>query len=180
MRAIRPLYDEFGVDGFYRDHAGAYENPHFPEIQALVTRNFERIDCTHVLDFAAGGGEVTRILTGLGATHITGCDPYTQQLFVQNTGRPCLSLSFKSVIREGLPGQYSTIICSFALHLCPVKALFPLVWNLLEAAPTLVVITPHKRPDLDAIDGVRLLWEDSVRTARAKTVRCRAYQRTPG
>lgn len=179
MRAIRPLYDEYGVDAYYRNHAGSYENPHFPEIEALLAQNLQRIDCGCVLDLAAGGGEVTRALSGLGVEQISGCDPYTQALYRQNTGRSCLDLSFKDLIRAGLPGQYTAIVCSFALHLCPAKDLFPLVWNLFEAAPLLIVITPHKRPDLSALTGIAMIWEDSVQTVRAKRVRCRAYQRIP-
>lgn len=139
---IRPLYDLHGPEGYYREFADEYENPHLPEIQALLERNIERLDCSGtVLDFAAGGGEVSSALQGLGAKNVLGCDPFTHALFEQKTGLPCLQLSFKEVVREGLPGQYSLIISSFALHLCPLKDLFSLSWNLLQAAPILVIIT---------------------------------------
>ncbi|MDO8368424.1 MAG: class I SAM-dependent methyltransferase [Saprospiraceae bacterium] len=173
---IRPLYEEHGAEGYYREFADAYENPHLPEIQALVERNFYRLDCSDaVLDFAAGGGEVASALQGLGAKHIIGCDPFTHALFERKTALTCLQLSFKDVIREGLSGQYSMIISSFAMHLCPLKDLFPLTWNLLQAAPLLVIITPHKRPELEKLQGIQLLWEDSVETVRGKKVRMKAY-----
>lgn len=176
MKKIRPLYEAHGADGFYRDHAGDYENPHFPEIQQLLERNFARFDGTSVLDFSAGGGEVTRVLQHLGTAQITGCDPYTYELYEQKTGLPCLRHSFKDVVRGSLAGQsYSLIISSFALHLCPAKDLFLLSWQLLQIAPLLVVLTPHKRPELELQPGIELAWEDFVLTERGKKVRLKAY-----
>ncbi len=118
-KKIRPLYDEHGAEGYYQAFSEEYENPHLPEIQSLIARNFERFDCSGtVLDFAAGGGEVASGLQKLGATNLLGCDPFTHALFERKTGLPCLKLSFKEVIREGLPGQYSLIISSFAYAFC--------------------------------------------------------------
>jgi len=177
---IRPLYDEFGAEGYYQSFGAAYENPHLPQIQALLQRNYHRLDCSGtVLDFAAGGGEVTSTLQALGAQNLLGCDPFTHALFETKTGFSCLKLAFKDVIRAGMPGQYSLIISSFALHLCPLKDLFSLTWNLLQAAPLLVVVTPHKRPELEKIPGVQLAWEDAVFTERGKKVRMKAYQTVP-
>jgi len=177
INKIRPLYDEHGAEGYYREFADAYENPHQPEIRALLERNFHRLDCSEaVLDFAAGGGEVASTLQSLGAKDIVGCDPFTHALFERKTGLPCLQYSFKDVIREGLPGHYSLIVSSFAMHLCPLKDLFSLTWNLLQSAPILVIITPHKRPELEKLQGIELLWEDSVETERGKKVRMKAYR----
>jgi SAM-dependent methyltransferase len=171
------LYDEHGAEGYYRAYADAYENPHLPEIESLLARNFERFDCSGtVLDFAAGGGEVAVKLLQLGAKNVLGCDPFTYALFERKTGLPCLQLSFKEVVRAGLPGTYSLIISSFALHLCPLKDLFSLTWNLLQAAPLLVVITPHKRPELEKLPGIELVWEDVVETERGKKVRMKGYR----
>lgn len=176
MKSIRPLYDKHGVDEYYRDHAGAYENPHFQEIKTLLHQNLHRLDTSAVLDFGAGGGEVTLALQDRGIQTIAGCDPYTYELYEKNTGRPCLRHSFKTVIKTGLPGPYSVIISSFALHLCPVRDLFPLTWNLLQAAPLLVALTPHKRPELEALPGIELVWADFALTGRGKKVRCKAYR----
>lgn len=173
---IRPLYDKHGAEGYYREFSDEYENPHLPEIRALLERNFWRFDCEGtVLDFAAGGGEVATVLQSLGAKNIVGCDPFTHALFERKTGLPCLQLSFKDVIREGLSGQYSLIVSSFAMHLCPPNDLFSLCWNLLQAAPLLVIITPHKRPELEKLQGIELLWEDAVETERGKKVRMKGY-----
>jgi SAM-dependent methyltransferase len=175
--AIRSRYEEHGVEAYYRDHAADYRNPHFPEIRALLRENVARLDTGHVLDFAAGSGEVTLVLQELGVSALTGCDPYTFEAYAARTGRPCLRHSFRDVIKNGLPGSYSLVVCSFALHLCPEKDLFPLAWNLLEAAPTLLVLTPHKRPELELRPGISLGWEDFTCTGRGKKVRLKAYIR---
>lgn len=175
-KKIRPLYDQYGADGYYQAFSDVYENPHFPQIRALLQRNLHLIETSGgILDFSAGGGEVSRVLLEAGLEGMTGCDPYTHELFHRNTGLPCLSLSFKDVIRSGLPGNYSAIISSFALHLCPEKELFPLVWKLFEAAPLLVVLTPHKRPELEKLTGVALMWQDVIENERGKKVRIKAY-----
>lgn len=176
MKKIRLLYEEHGAEGYYRDFADTYENPHFPEIKVLLERHAQRLDYTSVLDFAAGGGEVTQVLQGLGCQNITGCDPFTFELFEKNTGCTCLRQSFMDVIKNGLPARYSVVISSFALHLCPPKDLFSLSWQLFQAAPLLVVITPHKRPELENLQGIELAWEDFTTTARGKKVRIKAYK----
>ena len=178
MKTIRPLYDKYGAEGFYRDHAADYSNPHFPEISALLQRNMSKFDCSGgVLDFACGGGEVTQVLQQSGIAKITGCDPYTCDLYERQTKNTCLRLSFKDLIKGTSIGHYSLIISSFALHLCPGKDLFPLTWRLFEAAPTLVVITPHKRPELEKIPGIALAWEDCVTTEKGKRVKMKVYRR---
>jgi hypothetical protein len=178
---IRPLYEQHGTEGYYQAFGDRYENPHLPEIRALLERNRERFDCSGgVLDFAAGGGEVTRVLQGLGVRDIRGSDPFTHRLYEQNTGLACAQWSFRDVVRAGISERYSLIISSFALHLCPAKDLFPLAWNLLQAAPTLVVLTPHKRPALELLPGIALAWEDAVATPRGKLVRLKAYRLAEG
>lgn len=178
--AIRPLYDQFGPDAYYQAHGTDYENPHLPQIEALLSRNFHRLDCSGgVLDFAAGGGEVSQMLRRLGVSQLAGSDPYTYELYEQKIGLPCARWSFMDVIRNGIPNTYSVIISSFALHLCPLKDLFPLAWNLFQAAPLLLVITPHKRPELEVLPGIELLWEDMVENERGKKVRLKAYRLIP-
>ena len=176
IKAIRPLYEQYGAEGFYQSFADAYENPHEPEIQELIERNLQRIDVRSVLDFSAGSGEVTRALQMLGVTEISGSDPYTSALYTTRTQRPCFTWSFKDVICGKTSSQRcSTIISAFALHLCPEKDLFPLSWGLLQMAPQLLLITPHKRPELEKLGGIHLLWEDFVCTNRGKKVRMKAY-----
>ncbi|MFN7327483.1 MAG: class I SAM-dependent methyltransferase [Chitinophagales bacterium] len=178
MKDIRPLYETYGAEEYYRLYGEGYENPHEPIIRALVQRNLARWDCSGgVLDFCAGGGEVTRALLEQKGVQVRGCDPYTYALYERLTGCPCDRWSFMEVIKGADLGHYSLIISSFALHLCPEKELFSLVWALFMAAPVLVVITPHKRPALEELPGIELVWEDFELTERGKKVRLKVYQR---
>lgn len=174
---IRPLYEQYGVEGFYKSFGEDYANPHFKEIAALILRNMERFDCSRVLDFSAGSGEVTRVLQKHGISNIEGSDPFTCAAYTRQTALPCHTWSFDDVIRNGLPSRYSLIISSFALHLCPKDSLFMLAWQLLEAAPQLVLLMPHKRPALESFESFSLDWEDVVCTERGKAVRLRSYSR---
>ncbi len=38
-KAIRPLYEAHGAEGYYAEFAETYENPHFPEIAVLLEKN---------------------------------------------------------------------------------------------------------------------------------------------
>ena len=177
MDHIRLKYEKLGAEEYYRQNGDIYENPHYPQVKALVMRNYARWNCPQgaILDFCAGGGEVTLALRERGHQQLAGSDPFTYHLYEKNTGLPCLRLSFEDLIKGANAGQYALIISSFALHLCPEKDLFPVTWALFSAAPILAIITPHKRPQLEQIPGVRLLWEDAELTDRGKKVRLKVY-----
>lgn len=181
FKAIRNEYADLGVEGYYRNHGDVYENPHFPYIQQLLEQNQHRIDYSKTLDLACGGGEVTLILRGLGFDDTVGCDPFTYPLFEKNTGKECLTFSFEDIIKGVLSNnnttnyQFTTTISSFAMHLCPEKQLFPLVAQLFLCTKNIVIITPHKRPELEKLANVQLLFEDFVLTERGKKVFLKSY-----
>jgi SAM-dependent methyltransferase len=188
FKAIRNEYADLGVENYYRNHGNVYENPHFPYIQQLLEQNKHRIDYTHTLDLACGGGEVTLILRGLGFDDSVGCDPFTHLLFEQNTGKKgCLTFSFDDIIKGAFSPSpkgeldshhFSSIISSFAMHLCAEKQLFPLVAQLFLWTKNIVIITPHKRPELEKLSNVTLLFEDFVLTKRGKKVFLKSYCNT--
>ena len=179
-RSIRPLYDQYGAEGYYQSQSDSYENPHLPLIERLLERNYHQLDMRgKVLDFAAGGGEVTCALVRMGAQEVEGSDPFTSSLYEKKTGLHCHRYSFMDVVKNGLNGKYSTIISSFAMHLCPQRDLFSLTWNLFQATPLLVIITPHKRPELELVPGLELLWQDVTEDERGKKVRIKAYCQAP-
>ncbi len=201
FKAIRNEYADMGVEDYYRNHADIYENPHFPYIQLLLEKNQHRIDYTKTLDLACGGGEVTLILRGLGFEDAIGCDPFTSRLFEKNTGKKCLEFSFEDIIKGLLVNEslvskllvneslmndqmtndqmtnhsFSAIISSFAMHLCPQKQLFSLVAQLFLLTPNIIIITPHKRPELEKLSNVQLHFEDFVLTERGKKVFLKSY-----
>jgi hypothetical protein len=177
-KAIRNGYAEMGVDAFYRSSGGQYQNPHYPYLRQLLHQNESRIDYSTSLDFCCGSGEVSQALSELGYLNTEGCDPFTQKAYLERMQKPCLEFSFEEVIQGKLAGkQYTSIICSFAMHLCPQKQLYPLVQQLLSCSPQLIIITPHKRPDLSLMEGVKLSFEDFVLTDRGKKVRLMGWQK---
>lgn len=190
-KAIRTEYAEKGVEEYYKTHADVYENPHFPYIKSLLHQNQHRIDYTHILDFSCGGGEVTLILTELTLSdkdighkkkenRFLGCDPFTFKLYEKNTGYRCLPLSFEDVVKgkmtPSVSEPFSAIICSFGMHLCPEKMLYSLVYQLFMYSKNIIIITPHKRPQLEKISGVELVFDDFVLTERGKKVFLKNYQ----
>jgi len=175
-KAIRKQYEELGVDAYYKEHGAIYQNPHFPFIRQLLVQNQHRIDYQNSFDFCCGGGEVTMVLQELGFPNTIACDPFTQQAFYKNTGREALSYSFEEVIRGQLKGEWTSIICSFAMHLCPEKQLYPLAYQLFQCSPQLVIITPHKRPQLEKLDGVNLDFDDFTLTQKGKKVFLKSYR----
>ena len=192
-KAIRTQYEEKGVDAFYKAHADVYENPHFPYIKTLLQQNEHRIDYSRVFDFCSGGGEVTLVLSEKYGDNkeeckkrFVGCDPFTFKLYEKNTGCKCFSLNFEDVLKgkwirsnnrdtPSVQEPFSAIICSFAMHLCPEKLLYPLVTQLFLHAPNIVIITPHKRPELEKLSGVKLLFDDFTLTERGKKVFLKSY-----
>jgi hypothetical protein len=175
VKALRAQYEEHGANEYYKSHASNYENPHFEEIKTLIVRNASRFDASKVLDLSAGGGEISQILLDLKLGEVQGCDPFTYELYEKNTGIPCLRHSFMDIIKGVEMEQYSTIICSFAMHLCLEKDLFSLVWNLFESSKNIIILTPHKRPELENLPGVVLVWEDFALTERGKKVKMKCY-----
>ncbi len=180
MKAIRKEYEKQGVDRFYSRNANRYENPHFEQIRQLLIQNKNRIDYTKVLDFGCGGGEVALVLETLDCRNTIGCDPYTYKLFERKTGNKCFRFSFDNVIRKGIMGSYSSIISSFAMHLCPEELLFPLTAQLFLVSKQIVIITPHKRPLLENLSGIELEFEDFSLTRKGKKVRLKSYKQSWG
>ncbi len=179
LKAIRNSYADMGVEAFYKSQGSVYTNPHFPYISTLLRNNESRIDYSNILDFCCGSGEVSQVLLELGYEYSEGSDPFTQKAYVAAMNKACLGYSFQDVIKGKMDGRrYSSIICSFAMHLCPEKKLYPLIQQLFNCTDQLVLLTPHKRPKLDVVDGVVLEFEDFTLTERGKKVRLRSYRRS--
>lgn len=174
--SIRNLYERLGVDAYYKKYGEFYENPHFEQIESLIVQNESKLDYSNILDFACGGGEICSIIKTLGYNKFTASDPYTAKLFEKQLQQTCLSWSFLDVVKGKLSGNYSCIICSFALHLCPENLLYDLAIQLFKVSPILVIITPHKRPQLEKFEGISLNFEDYCLTPKGKKVRLKAYK----
>jgi hypothetical protein len=171
--SIRGEYERHGAEKFYEQFGSDYRNPHEPIIARslkLAHRDWS-LDLSNVLVLAAGSGEVTLVLRELGAGIIDGIDPFTHEAYERRTGQPAQRLSFSDIAAGALEGRsYSLIVASFALHLCEPSRLPRLMQQLSRASNTLLVLTPHKRPQ------IRKEWRWELRDEKIiERVRSRLY-----
>ena len=176
MRNIREEYERDGADAFYRDRGRDYRNPHEPELLSALDEAQRRfpLDLSHVLDLAAGSGEITLAMRPRGAKQITGIDPYTFEAYESRTGARAERLSFEQIADGALGSRrFSLIVCSFAMHLCEKSRLPALTTQLSLISPALLIFTPHKRPVIREEWGWEIAGEFVV-----QRIRCRMYNST--
>ena len=172
--AIRHAYETHGVESFYRTQGGQYRNPHEPQIRhclEVVMREWKP-DTSSVLDLAAGSGEVTIALHELGVKPVDAIDPFTHKAYEERTGRPAGRESFEQIATGAVAGRhYSLVVCSFALHLIEESRLPQVCYQLSTIADQLLVLTPHKRPQIRGEWGWELTNEMVVQRVRARLYR---------
>ena len=172
--SIRGEYEQHGVQGFYEQYGDQYRNPHEVAIRATLERAIAlwQFDLSHVLDLACGSGEVTLKVWELGCTQVDAIDPYTGAAYLERTGRAAESFTFEQIASGALTARhYSLIVCSFAMHLVEESRLPTLAYQLSLIADRLLILTPHKRPEIDARWG----WELAGEIVEDR-VRARAYE----
>lgn len=172
--SVRGGYARLGVDAYYRRHASTYRNPHEDAIRAALDGAIGdwSFDLSHVLDLAAGSGEVTLALREFGAMRVDAIDPFTADAYRVRTGAPCEALDFAAIVAGALAGRrYSLIVCSFAMHLCELSRLPALSQQVSLVAPSLLILTPHKRPALRPEWGWDLHGERVTQRVRARLYR---------
>lgn len=175
MGSVRAGYEELGVEGYYKLHNEDYSNPHINEIEYLLKKEIDKnYFGTNILDLCCGSGEVTNILKqymGIRNYNIEGLDPYTAPAYKKNTGKDCLIYDFKDIVQGALNNKrYHTIICSFAMHLCEQSMLNNMLYQLSLIANTLIILTPHKRPDIN-------VWWKEVESHKHNGVTLRVYRK---
>jgi hypothetical protein len=127
------------------------------------------LNLNHVLDLAAGSGEVTLALRTLGAARIDGIDPYTAAAYARRTGAQVENLTFADIAAGALAlRRYSLIVCSFAMHLCERSRLPALTYQLALLSDSMLILTPHKRPEIRREWGWELAGETIVERVRAR------------
>ena len=90
------------------------------------------------------------------------------RLYMKETGKRCYQYGFDNLQTGCLKENFDTIICSFALHLCPKSRLPDVLWNLGMSAPCLIVISPNKNPQCDGISGWALSENYSLNRIKMK------------
>lgn len=175
--SIRGQYAEIGVENFYAHEGATYRNPHEDCARFALAQAVKKwsLDLSHALDLACGSGEMTLELRDLGAGDIDGVDPFTGQAYRARTGRDALKLSFAQIAAGALDGRrYSLIVCSYALHLVEPSRLPQLAQALGRISTDLLILSPHKRPQLEPAWGWLLV--DEIYPQRVRT---RFYERVP-
>lgn len=169
---IRNEYNKIGVEAFYKKNADTYENPHEPIIHSHLNQLIKNktINNGRILDLCCGTGQVSLFLKKQGFRNIEGVDPFTNMEYQKRTDLKAYSFDFKYIATKGLPKQYDTIICSFALHLCPESLLPQVLWQLSEATKTLIIISPNKKPDIGFPFSL-------VKEQKEQRVFCKIYQK---
>lgn len=151
MTAIRKEYEDKGVTEFYKNSGESYINPHEPLIaKGLKKVWFDwRLPKTNILDLACGSGEISRALHTLNCKQIIGCDPYTFKSYQLKTGYPVQQHSFEDISAGKMGVQrFKIIVCSYAMHLIEESKLPLLLYNLSQMSPLLLIVSPHKKPEL--------------------------------
>ena len=169
--AIRNQYEEHGVEGYYSQFGADYRNPHEPVIHDVLQEAVRRwqLNLNHVLDLACGSGEVTLMLREFGCQQIDGVDPHTGEAYLARTGRQAEAISFEQIAAGALAGRsYSLILCSFAMHLIDESWLPGVLAQLGLIAECLLILTPHKRPEIKAAWGWALEDEFVMERVRAR------------
>jgi len=153
--AIRHQYEKFGVNGYYSQHGSEYRNPHEDRLKIIVRQLIDKwnIQSTdRVLDLACGSGEITLILRQLNFQSINGIDPYTSEAYEKRVGQPIHGKwTFEQIADgclEAANESYDVIICSFAAHLISPSYLPLVMIQLRFIAKKLIILTPHKRPQI--------------------------------
>ncbi|WWD19689.1 hypothetical protein CI109_104153 [Kwoniella shandongensis] len=104
-----------------------------------------------------GGMEPPKLTAEL-ELDIAATDPYTSPAYTARTSRPCHPLSFTDLASGDVPPAttaddsgpiWDIIICSFALHLVTsTSELWALLYELSTKSRWLVIVAPHKKPEI--------------------------------
>lgn len=151
MIKIREKYSEIGVKEFYLKNGDSYINPHEEIIQQHLSYflNKNLIDTSKILDLCCGSGEVSKFFISQNITNIKGIDPYTFNNYKKQTNLPCFEYNFKDIANGKIKEKFSLIVCSFALHLADKSLLPNILFNLASISEQLIIISPHKKPDIN-------------------------------
>ena len=176
---IRGEYEAQGVELYYATSGATYRNPHETAVRAIIAEATAawRPDLGAVLDLACGSGEATLVLRELGAVSIDGIDPYTGEAYRARTGNRAEPLSFEDIACGALCGRhYTLIVCSFAMHLIAESWLPALLAQLGQIAGQMLIITPHKRPEIGSETGWEMIGEIRRERLRARLYGCRGQE----
>lgn len=148
INSIRAEYEKQGSTAFYKAVGSSYSNPHEKDIQLCLDQVLQmwKPPLNNVLDLACGSGEIT---SHIKANSVVGIDPYTHESYLKRTGKKAHKYTFEDIAKGSIKDhRYDLIICSFALHLTDKSRLPDICYALSEISSKLLILTPHKRPEI--------------------------------
>ncbi|KAK4046208.1 hypothetical protein OIV83_006240 [Microbotryomycetes sp. JL201] len=184
---MRANYNQHGVEGYYSIVSESYRNPHYHGLKKVLNtfmdRYMEKEKPTRlsVLDLAAGSGEATEVLLNWKATRWPKPQPPAAPDHAgaaHSEPRPNAAgqlptplgttLDEEDDVESSQENLFDIVIVSFALHLVESSSeLWALLTMLARRAKWLVVIAPHKKPDIkDSWGWTR--WDPSDRWRAAE------------
>lgn len=171
--AIRHAYEKFGVNGYYSQYGAEYRNPHESRLEQVVNEFVKKWSLKtndRVLDLACGSGEITMMLSKLGFKTIVAVDPFTGEAFEKRVGRPIDGKWTFEQIADGCleDERFDLVICSFAAHLISPSFLPLVMMQLSFISKKLIILTPHKRPEISEKWGWSLSDEFVQERVRAR------------
>jgi len=147
--SIRSKYVELGVDDYYKSNKADYKNPHSERVTKSLDYIISKIDIGYFLDLACGDGIVSEHLKSKGFTNFKGSDPHFFEIYENKFGVECDDSTFQDIANNGFNEKFDTIICSYALHLCPKSYFNNLLYQLAMSCNNFVVISPSKFPIIE-------------------------------
>lgn len=164
---IRDEYSKIGVHNFYSQNKSTYVNPHLDNIHLSLDWVLSKINITNFIDLACGNGEITTHLSKKGINNSVGIDPYLCDTYINKTNNKCINLSFEDIATNGLNINTQTIICSYALHLCPKSYMNNLLYNLSTNCKYFIIISPSKYPIINN-NYFELMFENKIEKTHTK------------
>jgi hypothetical protein len=128
-----------------------------------------RVAATTRPSTAVSSGDDGRVLVD---TPLGGRDADVEKHARSSTTRrmTCEGYSFEDIARGAVADRrWRTVVCSFAMHLCARDFLPTLCVMLACSAEFLVILTPHKRPAIEAAWGWHLIGEERDAEWRVRT-----------
>jgi SAM-dependent methyltransferase len=168
-------YAKYGIDGYYKEFAEEYYNPHADKITDLYNRylkdDINQVLCCgeNILDIACGDGLMKRIILAgvddvVEAKQITGCDPYFDNKYVD------YSYSFEDIayglvdLNEDL--KFKVGICCYAFHLLERNWYYSFFNGLADIiTERFIIITPSKKI---IIEHPKWIVEKNIRDSKTK------------
>ena len=184
---FRELYKD-GAETHYKAAGADYRNPHEAAVvkalgEGLATWGLVKTARTRadaaagvaplkadspILDLAAGSGEITLALQAVGFRAITGCDPFTGDAYEARVGKRAEAWSFQDIGNGVLSddAHFALCVCSYALHLVEPSWMFAVLSELARTCDYLMIISPHKKPEIPAGVPWQLLPPGELRVDR--------------